>query len=82
MLFDTRPTYTIIHEGNTMLDGMEAFEHIYMAETSNEVLMKTMQLYVATNSTAWVLSCGCGSECWGQYESVFDTVVYSLRFLD
>jgi hypothetical protein len=82
MLFSANPSYTLIDHGNTTLNDMDAFQHVYTVKTSEGVLVYTMQLYVPSNSTVWVLSCGCGFECWGQYESAFETMLYSFRLID
>ena len=81
-VFSSQTGYSLIHEGNTTLDGMEAFEHVFSWDTGQGVPLNMMQIYVAANMTVWYVTCECASECWGQYESVFGTVMYSLRFLD
>ncbi|MGB2800469.1 MAG: PsbP-related protein [Dehalococcoidia bacterium] len=82
MYFSTVPKYTLIHRGNTTLDGMEAFEHVFSCEIYEGVPLQMMQLYVAANMTVWYVTCECASDCWSQYETTFDTIVASFRLLD
>lgn len=73
--------YTSISEEHVTVSGVAAIEHVCSFDVQ-EVSFTAMLLYAVEDSTGWTVFSTCRWDCWEDYEAVFETVLYSLHFLD
>jgi hypothetical protein len=80
---DTYPDYRELSRVKTTVDGREAV----ILETEGSIPQEqyafyTIQSYILTDQTVWVVTCGSRPENSDKWKNDFDTIVRSLRISD
>jgi hypothetical protein len=74
--------YTSISTENVTVNGIDAIKHVFSAIGAPNKIIKAMQLCLMDGMTVWIVTCRCDPECYDGYETMFNTVVNSLKVID
>ena len=73
-------TYTFLSKEAITVNGVPAIKHTFTL-TCGELSSKAVQLYISQGTVVYVVSCGCAPTVFNSYESTFNTIINSFRFL-
>jgi len=70
--------YTSISTEDTVVDGMPALKHVFNLE-DGDLNARTMQIYVISGQTAWLINCMCVPGSFDSLEPTFDDIATSFH---
>ncbi len=73
--------FTLVSEEELTLGGTAAIKLVFTGVARGQA-MSIMRVVLTEGKPGWRVSGSCATECWPQYEPLFNTMVNSFRLLD